>query len=72
MTRVLEGRQFGAANKNPGFITKVYEPIAALRCGFSVKVLFKDWVARIVGVLLKFSTRKDVYVKGIQKYRTDN
>ena len=38
---------------------------------FPVKVFFKDQVARIVGVLLEFLTRKDVYAKGIQKYITD-
>ena len=38
---------------------------------FPFKVHFKDQVARIVGVLLEFSTRKDVYVKGIQKYKAD-
>ena len=31
----------------------------------------KDRVARIVGVLLDFLTRKDVYVKGTQKYKAD-
>ena len=38
---------------------------------FPFKVLFKDRVARIVRVLLEFSTQKDVYVKGIQKCETD-
>ena len=38
---------------------------------FPFKVFLKDRVARIVGVLLDFSTRKDVYVKGIQKYKAE-
>ena len=35
---------------------------------FPFKVFFKNWVAKIVGVLLKFSSQKDVYIKGIQNY----
>ena len=38
---------------------------------FPFKVFFKDQVARIVGVILEFSTRKDVYIKGILKCITD-
>ena len=38
---------------------------------FPFKVLFKDRVARIVGVLLEILTQNDVYVKGIQKCKTD-
>ena len=33
---------------------------------FTVKVLFNNWVARIVGVELRFSNQEDVKVKGIQ------
>ena len=44
-------------------------PIAAV--AFPLKVFFKNRVARIVGVFLEFSNQKDVYEKGIQKYRAD-